>query len=142
MSINMSIHDNITCKTDHRNTSYRPIIISNVPLIYIVDKQYIVSLLHKLRYLIGYMYVMDGQRGASEHEYPAASDSEPRAEPGHRAQDSSRHQGPSLRICGDRHPRFKSRPDRTQRKDSHRHKLFTVHLIREVNVTTRHCCWS
>lgn len=48
-------------------------------LIYIVDKHYLVSILNKPLYMIGNMYIDRWPGVASEHEYPTASDSEPRA---------------------------------------------------------------
>ena len=52
-----------------------------------------------------------------EHGHPTASDSEPAAQPGHRAQDSALHQGHPLRIYGSRDPRLKNAPEQTQGKD-------------------------
>ena len=59
-------------------------------------------------HLIGYMYIeWIAGKEVSEHEYPAARDSEATAQSGHRTQDSARHQGPSLRLGGNHHPRFR-----------------------------------
>lgn len=40
------------------------------------------------QYLIEYMYIDGETKGASEHEHPAASESQPTAQSGHHAEDS------------------------------------------------------